>query len=102
MHLSQRANPAQSDLAYYRKRFGLVRVTEYLSAETSVYNSPFALSSEVSVYRFSHATGLVQALRPSPASSVSSTPRPLTTAVYHATSATWTATVTFPTGFTTL
>ena len=51
------SNPAQNNLAYYRERFGLVRVTEFISAETSVYNSPFALSSEVSVYHFPNFTG---------------------------------------------
>lgn len=50
-------NPTQSNLAYYRERFGLVRVTEYLSAETSVYNSPFAISTEISVYQFPNLTG---------------------------------------------
>jgi hypothetical protein len=50
-------NPPQSNLAYYRERFGLTRVTEYLSAETSVYNSPFAISAETSVYNFPNLTG---------------------------------------------
>lgn len=50
-------NPAQNNLAYYRQRFGLARVTEYLSAETSVYNSPFAISAEISVYQFPNLTG---------------------------------------------
>jgi len=50
-------NPAQSNLTYYRERFGLARVTEYLSAETSVYNSPFAISPEISVYQFPNLTG---------------------------------------------
>jgi hypothetical protein len=50
-------NPAQSNLTYYRERFGLAPVTEYLSAETSVYNSTFAISSEISVYHFPNLTG---------------------------------------------
>lgn len=55
-HLSV-PNPAQSNLTYYRERFGLAPVTEYLSTETSVYNSPFAISSEISVYHFPNLTG---------------------------------------------
>lgn len=50
-------NPAQSNLTYYREHFGLARVTEYLSTETSVYNSPFAISPEISVYQFPNLTG---------------------------------------------
>jgi len=49
--------PGMSNLEAYRFRFGLTRVSEFFSAETSVFNSTFAISSETSVYNFPNATG---------------------------------------------
>lgn len=61
-------NPADADflsslhvgmtnLECYRFRFGLEPVTHFISAETTVYNRPFAISSEASVYNFPNNTG---------------------------------------------
>ncbi len=44
-------------LDYYRSYFGLTRITEYYSAETSVINRPFAISAEISLYNFPNFTG---------------------------------------------
>ncbi len=55
--------PGLTNLEAYRLRFGLTRVTEFYSVETSVFNNTFAISDEVSVYRFPHTTGFtVEAL----------------------------------------
>lgn len=56
-------HPGMTNLEAYRFRFGLTRVTEFYSDETSVFNDTFALSTEVSVYRFPNTTGVsVEAL----------------------------------------
>lgn len=43
-------HPGMTNLEAYRFRFGLTRVTEFYSVETSVFNSTFAISEEVSVF----------------------------------------------------
>ena len=43
-------DPGKTNLQYYRDHFGLVRVTEFYSTETSVYNHAFSISTEVSVF----------------------------------------------------
>lgn len=50
-------HPGMTNLEAYRFRFGLTRVTEFYSVETSVFNSTFAISEEVSVYSFPNSTG---------------------------------------------
>lgn len=50
-------HPGMSNLDCYRFLFGLTRVVEYYSAETSVNNRPFAISAETSVYNFPSFTG---------------------------------------------
>lgn len=43
-------HPGMTNLEAYRFTFGLTRVTEFYSVETSVFNSTFAISEEVSVF----------------------------------------------------
>jgi len=43
-------HPGMTNLEAYRFRFGLTRVTEFYSVETSVFNSTFAISTEVTVF----------------------------------------------------
>ena len=43
-------HPGMTNLEAYRFSFGLTRVTEFYSVETSVFNSTFAISEEVSVF----------------------------------------------------
>ncbi len=50
-------SPGMTNLEMYRSVYGLTRVTEYYSAETSVFNSTFGISTEVSVFNFPNATG---------------------------------------------
>ncbi len=50
-------HPGMTNLECYRFRFGLEPVTQFISAETTVYNSTFAISSETSVYNFPNLTG---------------------------------------------
>lgn len=45
-------DPARTNVEYYRGIFGLARITEFYSTETSVQNRPFAISNEASVYNF--------------------------------------------------
>lgn len=50
-------SPGMTNLERYRSVYGLTRVTEYYSAETSVFNNMFGISTEVSVFNFTNATG---------------------------------------------
>ncbi|MEZ5386191.1 MAG: hypothetical protein R3F13_11815 [Prosthecobacter sp.] len=55
--LPSAAIPGMTHLEAYRFTFGLTRVTEFYSVETSVFNSTFAISAETSVYNFPVFTG---------------------------------------------
>ena len=62
-HFLSTMHPGMTNLECYRFRFGLEPVTQFISAETSVFNSTFAISSETSVYNFPNTTGFsVEAL----------------------------------------
>ncbi|MFN0080515.1 MAG: hypothetical protein ACKVY0_28950 [Prosthecobacter sp.] len=50
-------HPGMTHLEFYRARYGLTRVTEFYSHETSVYNDTFGISVEVSVFNFPNTTG---------------------------------------------
>lgn len=50
-------HPGMTNLECYRFRFGLTRIAEYYSVETTVFNHPFAISVETSVYNFPNFTG---------------------------------------------
>lgn len=51
-------DPSKTNLEYYRTRFGLSKVTQFISEEVSIYNQGFAFSPEVAVFNFPNASGV--------------------------------------------